>query len=191
MIEQSTKLISDIDTDRIEQWFTELLSIMSKKKPKLIGPYRTGQLYHTGDISNGYYYLMEGDEVVYFVRYRKITGGGNRFGRQVLVANRKGSLASVGVAMHVFYTHLLPKFKALITDTQQTLNGRAFWGYALDKAYETGKHVYFYDRRSTPNTLTLLETENDLAKVYTKIWGTTEGHLRTHAVISEIPIQMK
>lgn len=192
---RATKIIDDFDLDKVNLWFRELKTIISSKKPTLLQKYPDqlgGDLYTTGDNNNGYYYLMVDDEIVYFVRYRKIKANGNSFGRQVLVARRKDSLEASKVAAHVFFSYLLPRFGALMSDTQQTRHGKAFWTFVLSEAFMKNLHVYCLDRRSTPNTLQLISDRRVLQKDYASIiWGTDEGHLRTHAVISKTLLSIK
>jgi hypothetical protein len=120
------------------------------------------------------------------VRYRNIKAGGNSFGRQVLVARLTNRPESALSALHVFYKYLMPRFKSLMTDTQQTEHGQRFWSTALAAAMKDKRyHVYSYDRRSTPNQLTRLGSWSELTKQMDVIWGTDEGRKRTHVVISQ------
>jgi hypothetical protein len=188
----ATMLIPDFDPERIVDWVKNFKKYVGTSRASLVEHYqRGGDLYHVGDNSNGYYFLDVDGEVIYFVRYRKILGGGNTFGRQVLVARLADRGEATKVAAHVFFKYLLPKFGALSTDTQQTKHGRQFWLFALSEALAEGHHVYAYDRRSTPNTLTELHSQSELSSVQSMLWGTDQGHKRTHAVISKTPITIK
>lgn len=193
--EYATKLIPDFDLSRTDQWFQELKNIVSRKKPTHIKKYPDelgGDLFTTGDNSNGYYYLQVDGEIVYFVRYRLVKANGNKFGRQVLVARKASSIEANKVAIHIFYEYLLPRFGALITDTQQTRHGKQFWMYALGEAFEKKMYVYCLDRRGTPNTLDLIADRHVLKSDYSDIiWGQDDAHLRTYAVISNKPLSVK
>jgi hypothetical protein len=95
------------------------------------------------------------------------------------------TVSSVGFARFVFFQKLLPKYHALIADQEQTKNGTEFWQYSVDFAFESGRKVYFLDRRSTPNSLTLLSSLDDVKKLFPVLWGKTEGHKRTFLMISD------
>lgn len=189
----ATKLIPNFDKGSANVWFAQLKSSITEKNPTFLQKYpddHGGSLYTVGDQSNGYYYLVVDDSITYFVRYRAIKGNGNKFGRQVLVARVASSIESSGLALHVFYHYLLPRFKSIISDTMQTERGKAFWDYALAKAFQRNLYVYYFDRRNTPNKLVRMENREDLKKYHSAIWGTDEGHLRTHAVISSVPLRI-
>ncbi|MGD0511539.1 MAG: hypothetical protein ABSA33_06930, partial [Candidatus Micrarchaeaceae archaeon] len=114
-------------------------------------------------------------------------------GRQVIVWRNKEvySGASAGFASKIFFEYLLPKYKALVADKEQSPDGYAFWHYALREAFSRNKFVYFLNRRSTPNTLARLPTYDDVLEHEHDLWGEEDGHLRTFAVISEIPLAIK
>ena len=190
--EQATQLINPLSTYLIDLVSKALKSKLAKKSITPIEQYRGLDVYHLGDLGIGYYVLTnEEHEVVYFVRYRKVRANGLAFGRQVLVWRDKNELGSEGFASEVFFNKLLPTFKALISDTQQSPNGRQFWGFSLLHAFKTGKYVYCLDRRSSPNQLTWIQGDADLKSMSPVIWGTDEGHLRTHVVISSVPLSLK
>lgn len=190
----ATMLIPDLDSGKVSSWFKELATLLSKKTPKFLEHYpdaNGGELFSVGDDTNGYYYLKVDDDLIYFVRYRRVKANGNSFGRQVLVARKRSNILSTGVALHVFYKYLLPRFGALVSDTQQTQHGKAFWDYAIAAAFKRAILVYFLDRRATPNRVLRMSTPKDVDLNSKEIWGTEQGHLRTHVVISKTPITIK
>jgi hypothetical protein len=193
-LELATKLISDISQDNVDQ-FLEILNPKAEDSTE-IERYNGLPLLHTGDDSNGYYFLCDEqkEHMLYFVKYRRINANGLKMGRQVLVwrsstAARKTE--SLGITQYVFFEKILPRFGILVSDVEQTHYGRTFWEFALDRTFNTqALHAYFLNRRSTPNTLLELNSRTDLFKVAREIWGTDEGHRRTHAVISNKPIKL-
>ena len=185
----ATKLIPDLDSSRVAEWVGKFKSLVNTKKAVALEHYINGGiLYTVGEDNAGYYFLEVDDEVVYFVRYRQIKAGGNTFGRQVLVARLANRAEATKVAAHVFFKYLLPRFGALCSDTEQTRHGQGFWSFVLTEAFHKKLHVYAYDRRVTPNTLTPLQSIRDLNQQLTILWGTDNGHKRTHAVISKRPV---
>lgn len=189
----STKLIPPLSDERIRRAGLNAFQIRKReiKDWKPIATYKDANVYTTGTDGAGYYFLERNSSVIYFVHYKMIKGGGLRFGRQILVWRDSADIAASGFAKHIFWERLLPRFKALISDTQQTPNGKAFWGYMIDEAFSRGTPVYFYDRSSNPNRLIQIEDLTKLRQHDQEIWGTSNRHLQTHAVISEVPLQLK
>jgi len=187
---EGSKLIQDLGTELIEHVRTSLFrKIKAGGKP--FSTYLGADVYKFGDFGSGYVVLARGSDVLYFVRYEKIRHNALPLGRQVLVWRNKDDPATVKFARTVFFNYLLPKFTALVSDTLQTTNGKAFWQYSIDKALAEDKYVYFLDRRSSPNRLIRLIDYPELVKYSSEIWGTDEGHKRTFAVISLKPLQLK
>lgn len=143
-------------------------------------------VYQVGDDFNGYILLFNPDmqTVDYFVNYKKVHHGGISAGRQVLLWRAQSSPAAGGFAQHVFFKVLLPKYKTLFADTQQSDKGKEFWTNAIAHAFERNLHVYMYDRRKVPNELVEFDGLGDLNKHQDRIWGTELGHKRLFAVIS-------
>ncbi len=187
--EVATQLITALDENGIKEVAQTLALIKSKRK---ISELNEGVLYNVGDLQNGYYFLEDPVEgVIYFVRYKQIKANGNLLGRQILVWRDEDCLNASGVARHVFYRVLLPKFKALCADTQQTSNGKRFWFNRLTESLNSKKYyVYALDRRSSPNELTKLNSLRELNNLTPLLWGPSDGHKRTHAVISVSPLKL-
>ncbi|QRE00252.1 hypothetical protein [Burkholderia phage BCSR5] len=192
--ETATQLIPKLD-DTLHQFVIKKLKEKIKKDPTPWSTWRSSHIYWFGDTSTGYYCLEHEGDILYFVRYKAIKANKMRFGRQILVwRNRtlKGS-ESAGFAKEIFFNVLLPKFKALIADQEQTQDGMAFWQHALSEAINQSYrfHSYFLDRRATPNVLHEIQSYADVLKYDKELWGTSEGHRRTFAVISTVPLEIK
>lgn len=196
--ERATKIISPLSDSVIER-NRRLIHMKVVTRKSFTQPefeWRGLPVYHFGDDANGYYvqYSPEKNAVLYFVAYKMIKGGGIRFGRQILVWADRTQTYTVGLAPHIFWKILLPRFKALIADTQQTDHGRAFWRQRLGEALSGGHpqaKCYAYDRRSTPNALYRMTSDLDVDKYSDLLWGSDEGHLRTHAVISNQELRLR
>jgi hypothetical protein len=186
----ATRIIPDLDSSRFEEISQDLLK---SKNSKMVHEFFDSKLYSTGDDSNGYYFLVSNrsGRVVYFVRYRLVQSNGMKFGRQVLVwrtKNTQGTISVSGLAKKVFNSYLLPRFGRLITDTQQTENGRAFWEFMLNEAFDNNTPVYVLDKRSSPNRL-YRSTRESFVKDYDIVYGDSQPFERTHFVISSSEIQ--
>jgi hypothetical protein len=189
--ETATQIIPDLGKALPKRAAAELAKRIRERKLIPDASYREANVYHLGDNQTGYIVLEQHGEVIYFVRYEAIKHNKLNLGRQVLVWRNKTSPASVGFASSVFFKELLPRFTALVADQQQTEAGQGFWQYALDKAFVDNLHVYYLDRRSTPNRLVPLLSMNDVQKHEHELWGDDEGHKRTFAVISKKPLHIK
>lgn len=188
--ERATQLIEDLDGELI-QYVQNRLKEKLKRKPRPEGTYRGASIHVFGDAGIGYISLVKDSEVVYFVKHQTVRHNGFQLGRQVLVWRQEGIYEAAGFSNEVFFKKLLPKYSALIADQLQTRQGKQFWLFALGKAFEQNLYVYFLDRRSTPNQLIRLESEKDLSEYSSKIWGHSEGHKRTFAVISLKPLALR
>ena len=186
---QGTQLIPKLDSA-----LPELVKRKLKEKiAKGATPVRTFRglpVYRFGDDQIGYYCLVDGDDVIYFVRFMAVKHNTLSLGRQVLVWRKPQSLAA-GFAKTVFFDLLLKEFKSLVADQLQTEDGQKFWDYAITEALGRGLNVYAFDRRSVPNTLTPIRSDEDLRHYYKTLWGDDEGHKRTYAIISKVPLRLK
>jgi hypothetical protein len=75
-------------------------------------------------------------DISYFVKHRPVSIEQITAGRQILVWRNTDSYYAAGFAYYVFFNILLPKYKVLFADIQQTPNGKTFWSYAIKKAYK-------------------------------------------------------
>jgi hypothetical protein len=194
--ERATKLIEPLsDTSGFVQHVRSLLEQkLATKKVAMTTRYQGADVYMFGDRQNGYITLVKDGEILYFVRHELVKHNRMQLGRQVLVWRNRhaaNSASSVGFASHVFFDYLLPKYHALIADKEQSPDGKQFWEYALKRAFDLGKKAYFLNRRTTPNTLTQLHDFNDVIANAHDLWGEEDGHLRTFAVISDVPLKIK
>lgn len=133
-----------------------------KKKVEEFGEDKNSVLFRTGDKQNGSYVLYNKDTKLtdYFIRYeyKKVSGHG-LFVTQVLLWRRKSaSFNGRSVTDHVFFDILLPKYKRIASDQQQTEAGRDFWIRILSLAngkshrigiLEKGKEVEYFDESKT------------------------------------------
>jgi len=188
--ETAIKLIPALDTSLID-YVRKKIEEKLRKHVKPVGTYKGANVYKFGDSENGYVILVEDSEVIYFVKYKRISFNGTRHARQVLVWRNNTAFPAIGFADFVFFQRLLPTFKSLVSDQLQTEGGKKFWQFAVNKAIDQGLYVYLYDRSIRPNTLILLPTFND-AKVHTKtLWGQTERDKYRLLIISLIPLKLR
>lgn len=105
-------------------------------------------LFRTGDIVAGKGYIIQlskkDGRIHYYVEYenenRKITG---KTFTQVMLWRNKASAIAQGKTKEVFFDYLIKKNKkAILSDREQTENGRDFWisrmGWAVENGYKVG-----------------------------------------------------
>lgn len=187
---EGTQIIPDLslDVQKIERYFLGRTESMPAA-----GQWKGVPFYRFGDRGVGYLCLATSDELLYFVRHQLVRNNRLHLGRQVLVWRNPEArtIGAAGFARHVFMNILLPEYKALIADQEQTRNGRVFWEYMLDEAFQKNLYVYMLDRRSSPNRLVPLLNQKELQTHSSELWGPTEGHKRCCAVISKVELVIK
>ena len=126
----------------------QFLSKLMNSKPRLLEDRGSSKLYVTGT-QKGYYFLVSSkNKLIYFNKYIDINKGlvGKPTVTQIAVWRAMGGpLSSIGVVKSTIFRYMLPRFKILMSDRIQTLDGRRLWldlmGTALDEDY----HVALVD----------------------------------------------
>lgn len=164
---------------------------LQRKNSQPLEQYKGADVHQLGDDQNGYVILCRGEDVLYFVRYRRVSHNGFSLGRQILLWRSSIDPASVGFASHIFFDYLLPKYGALVADKQQTERGAYFWTSALEDALQRRLHVYMLDRRSRNTQLVPLGSRQDIVDRKHILWGPTPAHQLVFAVISKAPLALR
>lgn len=181
--ESAPQLISPLDEGhpilvKVQQ---ACLKALLDNKAKKVGSWNTIPLWLTGSDKDGCYFLAEADTkaqdgILYFVKYSVVrlprAAGLGAAVRQVLVwRNPKVGVGPAGVAHHVFFNVLLPKYGALVTDRLQTQRGQQFWEFAVAEALRRGLIVELLNQ-SKQKTKRVHSTE-ELYGLRDTIWGPT------------------
>lgn len=186
------QLIPDFTPGAEKSWIKHLNKKLEGKSP--VAEYKGADVYDVGDTQNRYIVLKKDGGILYFVSAKQIKLGKLRFGRQVLVWRNydlTSSYAATGFAHHVFFDILLKEYGKLITDTQQTSRGKAFWFYAIDKAFDKNANVYYFDTTKQPLHLEKLTGTTDLARLEPEAWGTDAKHKLKFFIISKSTLALK
>ena len=133
------------------------------------------------------YYFVYSGQVDYFVKVKETDlGDYGRATRQVLVWRDKRSLNqyTVKVAHHVFWDILYPK-SDLVSDSQQTDEGRSFWQYAINHALETGQWVDLIDTSNWSSVK--IDSKESLNESMPRAWGTSSFFQRYVFLIHKPP----
>lgn len=170
-LNESPKNILPLETSKIEK---EITSYYKNNKTKF-KPTNTKYLLKSGDDQNGYYIFIKDDIIHYFVRFKavkypKLLKG--RLIRQVLVQRIDFSSYSSGIPRKVFFEHLLPTYGVIVSDTEQTLDGRKFWTNAVIEAINDPKYsVFMFNSDNIQKTFIELNTEEQFHESVENIWG--------------------
>ena len=170
--------------ERAKEWL--------KKKVEDIEESDSRLLFRTGDGVTGYYvlYNKETKLVDYFIKYEhtKISGRGP-FVTQVLLWRRMTAtfVGASSITKKVFFEILLPKYKRIASDQQQTEEGRDFWIRNMALAsnaghrigiLEKGKEIVYFDKSNSSYDDWIEELELDS-------WGEHQKYRLVRFIIEE------
>lgn len=102
---------------------------------------------------------------------------------QIGVWRDSASTRTKDLAKHVLFNVILPEFKVIITDAQQTADGRHFWILRVDDALASGLNVYLA-HVMRPTKFVSIRSMDEFTEfsLSGEIWGTTQKFM-THKVI--------
>jgi hypothetical protein len=90
----------------------------------------------------------------------------------------------IGLPRKIF-NHLLKKYTIMVTDQEQTPDGKRFWERRIAQAFKDKHFVYFLDKTSNNPQLHLIKDEDDFFENYeSKGWGDDEAHKNKLYIIS-------
>lgn len=140
----------------------------------VVGTWADDTLYHVQDKHCAYYFLIDGDkEVVYAVRYKLDNVGELRTVCQTSLWREKDYVPSMAIASYVFFSQLLPKYGAILSDKSQSTDGKTFWIRRCGEAIHSGLHVYLVDtRNAVKQELSSLSVRDK--KLIARIWSSTD-----------------
>ena len=150
---------------------------------------RYASLYKIGNDNRGIYFSIMDNNVGYFADYKKTQMSEDLvplgYGiRQVLINSYPDMGPSkIGVGKIIFWNHLFPKFHCLMSDSQQTENGRSFWEYRIVEAFEKNLIVRMVDTNN--KTSVELLSVDDMHSLSSKIWGVQNWFQRIILIVME------
>jgi len=102
--------------------------------------------------------------------------------RQILIHRfANASVYAVGIGATIFWDYLFPEYSCLVSDIQQTQDGKKFWEYRIKEAFEKNKTVRMIN--SENKEYQDINTLEDLASLNSQIWGKTKWFQRIIIVI--------
>lgn len=104
---------------------------------------------------------------------------------QVRVWRNVNSPYTGRIPTKIFFDYLLPKTGIIITDSQQSLYGKAFWYNRIGDAFDKGLYVYYVDvMRPKPIQIVRICDDRELRKYDSDIWGQHKKHMSRKIIIS-------
>lgn len=130
--------------------------------------------------------------VTYYMKYEvKNNGKLGQFVWQSLVWSDPIASYISGIPKKMFFDYLLPKFGTVITDSQQTWDGKRFWKLRITEAFEKGLNVYFCNFAN--HEIIKINDADDFRKYESlkEIWGPSDPHKMKRMVISNKTLPLK
>jgi len=94
----------------------------------------------------------------------------------------------IGFPRKVF-NHLLQKYIIMITDKQQTPDGKRFWERRIIQAFNDNYSVYFCDKNRSKNKLQSISNKDDFFEIFEPLgWGNDADHQHKLFIISLNPL---
>lgn len=93
----------------------------------------------------------------------------------------------------IFFNDLLTKFGTILTDSEQTWDGRRFWKHRIVESFDKQLNVYFYDF-SNHNLIQIEDNSHfRMTELVHDIWGNSNKHKMKRMIITnkELPIKTK
>lgn len=125
-------------------------------------------------LSSQYFCLDPKDKrVTYFMHY--LVGNNGKIGdfvwQSLVWTNPKYAYLS-GLPQKIFFEQLLPKFGTIITDSEQTWDGKRFWKLRLRDAFDLGLNVYYYNFQD--HQCIKMEDYGDFENIEEEVWGPSD-----------------
>lgn len=171
--EMSPKNIEPLDSEHFKE---ESRKYYDNNKSKF-KPTNTKYLLKSGDNNNGYYMLVVDGVVEYFANYKSKSYQSllkGRMIRQVLVQRNEFSIDSANIPKKVFFDYLLPTFGTIVTDEEQTNDGKKFWLHATSEALDQPEKYTVYILNKNKGKTTKIEDNDHFKTLTDNIWGDTD-----------------
>lgn len=176
--------------DQNKEFYKELAANKYKKVIEKLTP--TATVYRIGS----QYFCLDLDfkQVTYYMKFE--VGNNGKIGSYVwqsLVWTNDSFEYTKHYPQKIFFRDLLPKFGNIITDSEQTWDGKRFWVYRIIDAFNMGLNVYFYDFGS--HNIIKMNDMNDFVQAQSTydIWGVSNAHSMKRMIITknQLPIVRK
>ena len=174
--ENPTLLSTDIDFKLSDDSFNsnynkELLKSSKTKILETFDDFTDSKLYKSGNKI----FLSDGFKIYYFVhyveKYQPLLGEKAITQIKVWRSNSSGGISHL--PSYVFYNYLLPITGVIITDIEQTDDGKRFWWDRIVQSLRNGDFVYFINLMSPKREVTRITSYKEFKELDQKysIWA--------------------
>lgn len=136
-----------------------------------------------------FYAIDSNGKVVYASKVRKIEQNQKLIpqgyaGRQVLI-KKFSSSSTFRISSFIFWEVIFPRYHVIVSDSQQTLDGKSFWSYRLMEAIERGFVVRLMDTNT--NQIKVISTVEELHELTdgNSVWNSGSWFTRIILCISK------
>ncbi len=165
--------------------------LLSNRKCKQVGMIKGVPLFKIGNK----YALIENEggnntepRIRYYVQYENnwISLIKRNAIQQVLVWRAGGF---DGIAATIFYDYLIKETGCIVTDSQQSPQGKRFWFDRINNAFSRGLYVYYIDIMSPNRVIKRLTDMIEVGKISAIAWGDSQKNQERRIIIctEEIP----
>lgn len=92
------------------------------------------------------------------------------------------------VAQKVFFNYILDRYDVILSDNQQTGEGKFFWQRQMSNALAYGMHVYYYQMLSA--NLREIADQEALNQLENQLWAEDDGQEYHLALISKLQLPL-
>ena len=140
------------------------------------------------------YFCLDNEfkSITYYMKYE--VGNNGKLGSfvwQSLVWTEPSAKYIISYPKKIFFDDLLSKFGTILTDSEQTWDGKRFWKWRISEAFDKGLNVYLYDFSNHKIIKIEDNTHFRQAELIHDIWGTTNKHKMKRMVISNKELPLK
>lgn len=108
---------------------------------------------------------------------------------QVQLWRDRKTADSKNIAEHIFFKHLMPNYKIVVTDSEQSSYGKSFWELRIQEAFDRKYNVYFADVMEPRQLVKIKDIDEFYDKFYQTAWGIGQKFKTRKLIISSIELQ--
>jgi len=101
-------------------------------------------------------------------------------------ANAQHAAVLRDVAQKVFFNYILERYDVILSDNQQTGEGKFFWQRQMSNALALGLHVYYYQMLTAD--LEPIKNQDELNDLEDQLWAEDDGQEYHLALISKVAL---
>ena len=178
----------DLDDPEVRKEMFKRLT--QKSSCEKVGSYKSMEFFATGRSSNeGYWFLLNkrGDDLVYVCRFVTLGASSTSFRSkvvtQIAVWRNYDVYDTRQFPAYIFFKMLVPKYGTVMSDSQQTKDGRRFWQSRMGDALHKGLYVYTFDQMT--RELKRLHASDDIDAAAPYLWAIDSKFRTRRILISE------